>query len=87
MRLGIEDITIFTVPYYQVWHRSSVLLSLAKRDPQQHVAGGLWLDEEPAPSATLVSGSTFRAITPTQPHIARHIASPIPPALRRASIS
>jgi hypothetical protein len=26
MRIGVEDITIFTVPYYQVWHRPSVFL-------------------------------------------------------------
>jgi hypothetical protein len=26
MRIGVEDITIVTVPYYQVWHRPSVFL-------------------------------------------------------------
>src|ERR1700744_1280089 len=26
MRLGVEDITIFMVPYYQVWHRPSLFL-------------------------------------------------------------
>jgi hypothetical protein len=31
MRLGVEGLTILTVPYYQIWHRPSDFLEQIKR--------------------------------------------------------